>query len=139
VMFGQDRTALRRMYHDAWAAHLAGRPLSPLDAQIVAVIEAHPEYQPTVAANEADRDYVPEGGESNPYLHMGLHLGLRDQVATDRPAGIRKVFEDLCRSTGDAHAAEHRMIDCLAETLWQAQRDNAPPDEHEYLERLRRL
>jgi hypothetical protein len=31
------------------------------------------------------------------------------------------------------------MIDCLAETLWDAQSNNQEPDEVAYLERLRKL
>ena len=70
---------------------------------------------------------------------MGLHLGIREQVATRRPAGIEKVFDTLTKQLGDVHAAEHRMIDCLAETLWEAQSRNTAPDERKYLERLLQL
>jgi hypothetical protein len=70
---------------------------------------------------------------------MGLHLSIREQVATNRPAGIAGIHESLTAKTSDAHAAEHQMIECLAETLWDAQNQNAPPDEQKYLERLRRL
>ena len=75
----------------------------------------------------------------NLFLHMGLHLGIREQIATNRPAGIRSEFERLATKTGDVHTAEHRMIDCLAETLWEAQRSQQPPDEARYLESLRQL
>jgi hypothetical protein len=86
-----------------------------------------------------DMDYTVEGAETNPFLHMGLHLGIREQIATNRPAGIRAVFEQLAARDGDAHTAEHRMIDCLAEILWEAQRAGRPPDEMRYLENLRQL
>ena len=139
MIFAQDRQELRQMYADAWTKHLAGRPLSPLEAQIAAVIAEHPEYHAAVSGDDLDRDYTPEGGQTNPFLHMGLHLGIREQVATDRPAGIRKIHGNLATRDGDAHSAEHRMIDCLAETLWEAQSTGRPPDETLYLERLRRL
>ncbi|MGH8224284.1 MAG: DUF1841 family protein, partial [Woeseiaceae bacterium] len=74
-----------------------------------------------------------------PYLHLGLHLAIRDQVATDRPPGIRALFERLAAAAGDAHAAEHGMLECLAESLWEAQRAGIMPDEKRYLEGLRRL
>ncbi len=127
------------MYGDAWRKHETGEPLSPLEAQIVAVIEDHPEYRAAVLGGDMQRAYTPEEGGTNPFLHMGLHLALRDQVATDRPPGIRDVFAKLAARSGDRLAAEHRAIDCLAETLWEAQRANALPDEQAYLERLRRL
>jgi hypothetical protein len=85
------------------------------------------------------RDYTPEEGETNPFLHMGLHLGIREQIATNRPQGIAQIFNNLARQLGDPHAAEHQMIDCLAETLWEAQSRTTAPDEQQYLERLRRL
>ena len=138
MIFGQDRNELRRMYQAAWQKFCDKQALSPLEAQIAQVIEQHPEYHDAVAG-DLERDFTVEGGETNPFLHMGLHLGIRDQVATDRPAGISNVFNNLATKTGDPHAAEHRMIDCLAETLWEAQRDNRAPDEQAYLERLRRL
>ena len=86
-----------------------------------------------------ERDYSPDEGRSNPFLHMGLHLGIREQVATDRPAGIAAVHGALLQRTGDAHAAEHQMIEALAETLWEAQNANSAPDEQKYLVRLQSL
>jgi len=140
-MFGQDRDGLRRAWVDAWSKRRDGRPLEPLEAQLADVIELHPEYHALLQSGDqvlAD-EWTPERGESNPFLHMGLHLALREQVATDRPAGIKAVYGQLAARLGDAHDAEHRMIDCLAEALWQAQRDGQPPDEAAYLERLRGL
>lgn len=126
------------MYADAWCKHIAGELISPLEAQIAKVIEDHPEYHDAISG-DLQRDFTVDGGETNPFLHMGLHLGIREQVSTNRPAGIAAVFKALADKSGDAHAAEHRMIDCLAETLWEAQSRNQAPDEVHYLERLRQL
>ncbi len=138
MIFGQDRHELRKMYADAWQKHCDKTPLSPLEAQIAQVVEEHPEYHEAVGGDLA-RDFTVEGGKTNPYLHMGLHLSIREQVATDRPTGIAAVFLLLADKAGDSHTAEHRMIDCLAEALWESQRDQSPPDELQYLERLRQL
>lgn len=138
MIFGQDRNELRKMYADAWGKHCDDRVLSPLETQIAQVIKDHPEYQAAVG-DSLEREFTVEKGETNPFLHMGLHLAIRDQVATDRPVGVGAAFTKLAASTGDAHEAEHRMIDCLAETLWEAQSRNQAPDEAQYLERLRRL
>lgn len=136
----QGRDGLRRMYVEAWRKHRESRPLEPLEDQIVRVLEQHPEYHPAVTdENAVTRDFTPEGGQTNPFLHMGLHLAIREQVATDRPAGIAEVHRRLCGRMGDVHAAEHRMIECLGEALWRAQRSGLPPDETAYLEALRRL
>jgi hypothetical protein len=139
VIFSQDRETLRRLYAEAWRKHRSSLPLSPLEAQIADVVSEHAEYHAALEAGALDRDYAPEGGRTNPFLHMGLHLGLREQLATDRPAGIAALYRHITAHSRDAHDAEHRMIDCLAETLWEAQAANAAPDEARYLERLRRL
>jgi hypothetical protein len=137
----QSRDELRRVYVEAWRKHREGLPMEPLEAQIADVIALHPEYQAALEAPESvlGRDYTPEGGQSNPFLHMGLHLAIREQVGTNRPEGIRAVFEKIARKRGTQHDAEHAMIECLAEALWEAQRAGRPPDENAYLERLRQL
>lgn len=139
MIFGQDRNELRRMYADAWQKRCDKLPMAPLEIQIADVIEMHPEYHGDVTGEDLERDYTPDGGQTNPFLHMGLHLGIREQVATNRPAGIGAIHKAVAAKLGDLHAAEHAMIECLAETLWEAQSSNAPPDEVKYLERLRQL
>ncbi len=139
MIFGTDRDELRQMYVDAWRKSCAGEILSPLEAQIAQVIQDHPEYHPAMSAETLDESFLPEGGKTNPFLHMGLHLAVREQVATNRPAGIAEVFELLRKKSGDRHAAEHQALDCLAEALWTAQNNNTAPDEAAYLESLRRL
>lgn len=139
MIFGQDRDELRQMYADAWKKRCENQPMSPLEAQIADAIEMHPEYHDEIASGDFSKDYTPDGGRENPFLHMGLHLGVREQVATDRPVGIAAIHQSLASRAGDVHAAEHAMIECLAETLWEAQVNNQPPDEQKYLERLRRI
>jgi hypothetical protein len=139
--FDQDRSSLRRSYVEAWRKRREALPLQPLEHQIADVIELHPEYQPVLegAADALTRDYSPEAGQSNPFLHMGMHLAIRDQVSTNRPAGIAAIHASLAARLGSAHEAEHRMIECLGEALWRAQRNGLPPDEAAYLEALRRI
>ena len=138
---GESRADLRRRYLDAWRKFCARQPLEPLEAQLAGVIADHPEYIAWLQAGEQalTAEFTPEEGRENPFLHMGLHLAIREQVATDRPGGIARVYQQLTRRTGSAHAAEHAMIEPLAEALWAAQRDRSAPDEQAYLERLRRL
>ena len=137
VFAQHNREQLRRMYLEAWRKYVARLPLEPLEGQIAAVIAEHPEYLPVLEASAAlEADFTPEGGRENPFLHMGLHLAIREQVATDRPAGIARIHRELAARLGDAHAAEHAMLERLAETLWEAQRCGGLPDEQRYIERL---
>jgi Domain of unknown function (DUF1841) len=137
----QSRDELRRVYFEAWRKRREGLPMEPLEMQVADVVALHPEYHATLERPDAsvDKDYRPESGQSNPFLHMGLHLAVRDQLATDRPAGIRTAFETLVRRTRSAHDAEHRIIECLAEAVWEAQRSGLPPDEAAYLRAVKRL
>ena len=138
---GESREQMRRRYLEAWRKFSARAVLEPLEAQIAAVIAEHPEYIGWLESGDAAllAQFTPESGRENPFLHMGLHLAIREQVATDRPAGIARVHRELASRSTDAHEAEHRMIEPLAETLWEAQRSGRAPDEAQYLERLQRL
>jgi hypothetical protein len=141
VFHNQSRDELRRVYVEAWRKLREGLPMEPLEAQVADVIALHPEYQAALEDpdNAVDRDYTPEGGQSNPFLHMSLHLAVRDQIATDRPPGIRAAFQATAARIGSAHDAEHRIIECLAEALWEAQRAGRAPDEQAYLRRVQKL
>lgn len=140
-MFGTDRTALRRYYAESWRKARANEPLEALEQQIAAVIGEHPEYHSYLESPDStlERDFAPQGGESNPFLHMGMHLALREQLATGRPPGIRELWPLLLKKIGDAHEVEHRMMECLGQALWEAQRSNRMPDEAAYLECLRKM
>jgi hypothetical protein len=136
---GYSRDELRQSYADAWRKHVERAPLTPLEALIADVIALHPEYQTLIQDAAAARGFEPGGtsGE-NPFLHMGLHLAVREQLSVDRPPGVRELRQALAARLGDEHAAEHALMESLAETLWEAQRSARAPDEREYLERARR-
>jgi hypothetical protein len=136
----QSRSDLRGMYVEAWRKHCAGMPMEPLEAQIVEVITEHPEYHALLSDRDTAlaKDFAPESGKENPFLHMAMHLAVRDQVATDRPAGIRQVFVSLTRRR-DNLDAEHTIAAHLGEMIWQSQRSGLPPDEQVYLRRVKKL
>jgi hypothetical protein len=141
VFAGQSRDELRRAYLDAWRRSTQGLPLSPLENQIATVIAHHPEYHAWLEAGDSAlaEEFDPQRGATNPFLHLGMHLAIREQVGTDRPPGIRALHASLAIRAGGALEAEHRMMEALGETLWEAQRRGRAPDEQAYLERLRRL
>lgn len=135
-----SREQLRRSYADAWRKRRQGTPLTPLEALIADVIGAHPEYRALVDDADAAVAYEPSSGGAaeNPFLHMGLHLAIREQVSTDRPPGIRDLHRQLQARCGDLHRADHVLMEALGETLWQAQRAGCPADEAHYLVLARR-
>lgn len=140
MLFTQDRNRLRDQFYTAWKKHRQEENLEPMEKQIVSLLDDHPEYHKLLedTAN-LDKDYTPEHGEMNPFLHLSLHLALREQVGTDRPKGIAAITRSLLMKHGDGHTVEHLMIDCLGEMLWDAQRQQRPPDEQAYLDKLKML
>ena len=119
----------------------APTPLSPLEQTAAGLVAMHPEYHAVIEAphSHLDRDYRPEQGDVNPFLHLALHLAVAEQLAIDQPPGIVAHFERLRAARGgDAHAALHAVLECLGETVWQAQRLGTGPDAAVYLACLER-
>jgi hypothetical protein len=131
------RHEFRQIFGEVFQKINQNLPLTPMEAQIAEVIELHPEYHATLGSDKSlDQDYTPEMGQSNPFLHMALHLSIRDQIRLNRPTGVTPLFQKLCRQTPE-HAAEHFFIECLAEVLHEAQRNNQAPNEEDYLRKIR--
>jgi hypothetical protein len=139
-MFSPSRNEARRFLATSWQKFCAGHRLTALEQVAAGIIALHPEYHALLADPERslDRDWAPEGGVTNPFLHLSLHLAVAEQLAIDQPPGLGAEFERLRAEHGDEHAALHRVIDCLGEVLWQAQRQNAAPDGAAYLACLQR-
>ena len=141
MFFGQNREQLRQFFIDTWHKYQAQLPLESLEQIVAGVIAQHPEYHVFLekTGTALGRDYLPELDETNPFLHMGMHIALSEQLASNRPAGITELYQRLVAKHHDSHEVEHRMAECLGEALWRAQRDGKEPDEQAYLECLQRL
>jgi len=140
TIFSNSRDELRRQWLQAWKKARDGTILTPLETQLIDLIIEHPEYHTWLEEGDScvQDEFHPEGGQSNPFLHLSMHLAIREQVSTNRPSGIANVYKKLsCRySISDA---EHTMMEALGSALWNAQRAGVTPDEREYLESLQRL
>ena len=136
-MFNPSRDEVREMFFNAWRKYRDGVPLAGMEAAALDVVLLHPEYHAALDAPERyrDRDYA---DEANPFLHMSLHLALEEQLSIDQPPGIARRFQVLLSKSHDRHEALHHALECLAETLWRAQRDGTPPDAAAYLSCLER-
>jgi hypothetical protein len=139
-MFNPSRDEARRFLIDAWKKRRESQPLSALEAIAAGIIAKHPEYQPLLEAPDTsiERDFSPESGDVNPFLHLSLHLAVEEQLAIDQPPGIRAQYERLRLAHGDEHAAKHAVLECLAEMVWAVQRHGTPPDAALYLSCLER-
>jgi hypothetical protein len=139
-MFDPSRDQARAFFFATWQTYRAGRPVAGLEAVALDVILLHPEYHRILDAQEKylAQEYFPEAGETNPFLHLSLHLALEEQLSIDQPAGVAQRVAALAARSGERHAALHEAIECLAEMVWRAQRDATPPDAEAYIDCLER-
>jgi len=134
-MFNPSRNEARQFLIDAWMKRRDNLPATPLETVAGELIAAHPEYHALLESGDEalTRDWPPEHGETNPFLHLSMHLSIREQVSIDQPAGVAAHHARLTRERGSALEAEHVMMDCLGEMIWQAQRHHTAPDPAVYL------
>ncbi len=139
-MFNPTRDESRAFLFDLWGKHLAGAPLTALESMALSVVLEHPEYHAVLVDRERylDHDWKPEGGETNPFLHLMMHVAIEEQVSIDHPPGIRAAVQALAAKRGSMHEARHDVMECLAEVIWQAQRNSMGFDNILYLDCLAR-
>lgn len=139
-MFNPSRDQVRQFFFEAWCKYRSHEALTPLEAMALQVMQMHPEYHAVLDAPERylEQEYFPEMGETNPFLHMSLHLSILEQFSIDQPPGIVAAYEALRKKHGEEHPAQHDLMDCLAETVWRAQRERTAPDVAAYLVCMRK-
>jgi hypothetical protein len=135
-----DRGATREVFFRAWRNHLDQKPLEGVERLLVQIALRHPEYQALLEDPQShlERDYAPALGETNPFLHMAMHLAIEEQLTLDEPRGIRDVYQAMRARLPDEHEAQHRMMGCLAESIYQMQRRQRDFDAAAYIECLTR-
>lgn len=140
-MFNPSRDQVRQFFFETWRKYRGGEPLTPLECMAVQVVLDHAEYHPVLDVPEKylAQEYFPEMGETNPFLHMSLHLSILEQLSIDQPPGIAAAYQVLLKKHGAEHPAQHDLMDCLAETIWQAQRNRSALDGSKYLESIQKV
>ena len=138
ALFNPSRDEVRDFFFDTWAKYKAQQTLTDLEKIGLGVMHMHPEYHAILdaPARFKQQEYFPEHGETNPYLHMSLHLSILEQISINQPIGIADIYKQLKIKHQDEHAAQHDILECLAETIWLAQRNNTGLDTEHYLQLL---
>jgi hypothetical protein len=131
-----NRLYYRKIFTDAWKKYQAGECLSPLETQLIDIITQHPEYYAMLENPDFSEDF---STDNNPYLHLSLHVGLLEQLSTQRPAGINHLYETRVLKIGDAHKAQHEIMQIMAELMWEAQKLGSMPSDEEYVKKLQLL
>jgi hypothetical protein len=138
-MFNPSRDQARRFLIDAWKKRCDKLPATQMETLAADIVGLHPEYHALLTTEDAlTRDWTPEDGAMNPFLHLSMHLAIEEQLSIDQPPGIRTAFESRQQRHGDRHAALHDVLECLGETVWRAQRDRQPLDGVAYLDCIHR-
>ena len=136
-MFTSDSSKQRQYLKQAWEKYTSQEQLEPLELQLSKIVEQHPEYQNLI--KNLDSEYFPEQGNTNPFLHINLHLTLQDQITMDQPKGIKEIHSQLLLKIKDAHEVEHMMMEHIAEMIFNAQKNNAAFDLDGYIQALKQL
>lgn len=139
-MFTPSQQDVRRFFCETFRKQLQGLPVSAMEATAAAWIAQHPEYRSDLTDLDAAllAEYAVDGGRTNPFLHLSMHLSVTEQIGIDQPRGIKQAFGLLAAKLGSAHEAQHEVMECLGEMIWQSQRSGFPPDGERYLECVRR-
>lgn len=139
-MFTPSQEDVRRFFCAAYAKQREGGVLTPLEAIAADWILQHPEYHAELGDAEAAvaAVYDVEHGRPNPFLHLSMHLSISEQISIDQPRGIKQAFELLAAKRGSAHEAQHEVMECLGQMMWESQRSGRPPDGEAYIDCVRR-
>jgi len=136
----QKRDNTRLVFFNAWRKKRNRDNLEALEQQIVSLIEQHPEYHSFFDdENNIEHDFSNEKGIVNPFLHLGMHLAIGDQLALQQPPGIRDLYRQLAQFYGDVHEAEHHIMNCLAYWMQQPQQQGETLDYSPYMQCLQKL
>ncbi|MEO7390671.1 MAG: DUF1841 family protein [Ramlibacter sp.] len=139
-MFNPSQPDVRRFFCAVHAKSHGGQPMDALETLAGQWLQEHPEYEADMADADAAvaRAYDGQDGRSNPFLHLSMHLSISEQSSIDQPRGIRQAVELLAARLGSLHDAQHEVMDCLGQMLWESQRAGRPPDGESYIDCVRR-
>ena len=141
-MFGNNREKIRGFILTCWNKREQSLfTLSALEQHVIRALNLHPEYQRLLESGEdaLHQDFAHGADKSNPFFHLGLHITLYEQLESDRPTGIRALYQKIQHAAMDKHEAEHKLLHCLEQSLWEARARNSMPDEAGYLECVRKV
>ena len=139
-MFTPSQADVRRFFCSVYAKTKSNQPLEALETIASQWIAEHPEYGTDFADADAalEKMYDIEGGKTNPFLHVSMHLSISEQCSIDQPRGIRQAVELLTAKRDSLHDAHHETMDCLGQMVWESQRAGRTPDGAAYIDCVQR-
>ena len=140
-MFHPSQADVRRFFCAVHAKTQAGAPMEAIETLASLWIAEHPEYHTDLSDVDAAlaRNYDATPDQTNPFLHLSMHLSISEQCSIDQPRGIRQAVELLAKRLDDGlHDAHHATMECLGEMLWNSQQSGRPPDGDAYIAAVQR-
>jgi len=137
-MFSPSQADVRRFFCAVYAKAQTNQALEAIETIASLWIN---EYHAALADEAAALASMakPEDGNSNPFLHLSMHLSITEQCSIDQPRGIRQAVELLTHRRDSLHDAHHEVMECLGQMLWESQRAGRPPDGNAYIAQVQRL
>jgi hypothetical protein len=141
ALFNPTREEVRRFFCDTWKKKSDCHILDPMETLASDWMVDHPEYHGLLTDPESAlaQDYTPERGETNPFLHLSMHLSISEQISINQPPGIKEIADNLSQKLGSMHEAQHLIMECLGQVMWEAQREGGQLSPEKYLEALKKL
>ena len=141
ALFNPSREEVREFFCTTWQKHQDAHVLTPLEMIASQWMEQHPEFHKILSdpSGALEQEFTPEKGKTNPFLHLSMHLSISEQISIDQPSGIRHIANTLSRKLDSEHEAQHQIMECLGQVLWQAQNQSKPIDVTDYIELLKKL
>ena len=139
-MFKPSQQDVRRFFCETFRKFHAKEILTPLEVIASDWINQHSEYNAVLRDPETaiHANYSIDQANSNPFLHLSMHLSISEQITVDQPRGVRAAFNILASKLNSQHEAHHEIMECLGTMIWNSQRNNLPPDGQAYIEALRK-
>jgi Domain of unknown function (DUF1841) len=140
MLFNPSRDQVRQFFCDAWQKHLQALPQTPLEVMAIDWMIEHPEYHALLSQGPQahQQDYSVEQGQTNPFLHLSMHLAIAEQLSIDQPSGIKAAFASLAQHHDSLHKASHEVMECLGLVMHQAQQTRSTPDTDQYIDCIKR-
>lgn len=139
-MYSPSQDDVRRFFCQVYVKQQTQSLLDPLEILAGEWVALHPEYHAVLAdeASALKQQFTGENGDSNPFLHLSMHLSISEQCSIDQPRGIRQAVELLANKRNNLHEAHHEVMEALGTMLWESQRSGRPPDGQAYIDAVQR-
>jgi hypothetical protein len=140
-MFEPSQADVRRFFCQVYGKWKNAQPMDALETLASQWIAEHPEYHADFDDVDAalSRMYEVKDGQTNPFLHLSMHLSISEQCSIDQPRGIRQAVELLTARRDSLHQAHHETMEALGRMVWESQRSGRPPDGQAYIDAVQRL